>query len=699
VGDVLLLFTESYSVDPAVVAPAGWTQLTFSPQATPTSTDGTRVAVFWRRADGTESSPLTVANPGDHTYSVTMAVRGCRAATVFEDNPFDDMMGGFDDATSNLVTFSSGLITEGNNRLIVFVVARGNDLADSEFTPWTNAGLFDLHDDWTDSGTLTGNGGGLAATAGTKVYPGDVGVTTAVISQSVRKAWFQLALAPVDPPVAQSLVRERAYGASQVVWTANVFLSTTEVDGYALAVHDIGDRTKQILSVDDFGNMALTGNLAASGGSTIASSNFTWGAASKLDASDIIELGASVSYLTPVRVQVKKTSVTGSASLTAAAWSPATTAGNLLLMAIHYTLTGSPSVPPSGWTEGKTSTGATGKLLLYYKVAAGADAAPAVTAPGSCDIIIITSEYTNLATFDAAQSRSGSSATPTFNSGDALSTQTDEQWFGVVGSMAGGTQSLPTDGFAIVDQLVIGGSQQSLALLDKHMTVTALIKGGDTTAASADWAAVGVTFKSTGGATIGTPATGKVRVYTKKPGSESLLLYKSDAGTEYSLQTLQLRSLFIPAGDLKLDSATTGTLGTTPNLTSIVAYADAATQGAYTNLVMPLDAVTATIKVRPIWVPGSTDGVAHTVRWSMNIKILTAADVTAAGTTVTWTGDSATRTANVQVVEAGQLSTAVTPAAGEDVRLLLQRIGADGADTYVGIVNLLGIRIDYTSRI
>ena len=246
---------------------------------------------------------------------------------------------------------------------------------------------------------------------------------------------------------------------------------------------------------------------------------------------------------------------------------------------------------------------------------------------------------------------------------------------------------------------MIGGSQQSLALLDKHMTVTALIKGGDTTAASADWAAVGVTFKSTGGATIGTPATGKVRVYTKKPGSESLLLYKSDAGTEYSLQTLQLRSLFIPAGDLKLDSATTGTLGTTPNLTSIVAYADAATQGAYTNLVMPLDAVTATIKVRPIWVPGSTDGVAHTVRWSMNIKILTAADVTAAGTTVTWTGDSATRTANVQVVEAGQLSTAVTPAAGEDVRLLLQRIGADGADTYVGIVNLLGIRIDYTSRI
>jgi len=160
----------------------------------------------------------------------------------------------------------------------------------------------------------------------------------------------------------------------------------------------------------------------------------------------------------------------------------------------------------------------------------------------------------------------------------------------------------------------------------------------------------------------------------------------------------QTRKLFASAAEANLDSATFANVGASPDLTRVVAYADGSTQGAFWSFVVPDDWDSGVITLQPVWSPGSTDGTAHTVRWSIVAKTVAAGTtVTAAGTTVTFTGSSAARTVGVVVYDTAT-STTLTPAAAGDVfRFTLRRIGADGADTYVGVVNLLGVIVSYVA--
>jgi len=155
----------------------------------------------------------------------------------------------------------------------------------------------------------------------------------------------------------------------------------------------------------------------------------------------------------------------------------------------------------------------------------------------------------------------------------------------------------------------------------------------------------------------------------------------------------------LTAAVAKLDVATAVNLGASANLLGAVAYADAATQGAFWTFEVPADWASGVITIQPVWSPGATDGVAHTVRWSMTCKTLAAGvTVTAAGTTVAFTGSSAARTIAVLVYDTAT-STTLTPAAAGDLFMIeLQRIGADAADTYVGVVNLVGIIVSYTAN-
>lgn len=159
------------------------------------------------------------------------------------------------------------------------------------------------------------------------------------------------------------------------------------------------------------------------------------------------------------------------------------------------------------------------------------------------------------------------------------------------------------------------------------------------------------------------------------------------------------RKLFLPAATAKLDVATAVNLGASANLLGAVAYADAATQGAFWTVEVPADWASGVITVQMVWSPGATDGVAHTVRWSMTCKTLAAGvTVTAAGTTVAFTGSSAARTIAVLVYDTAT-STTLTPAAAGDLFMIeVQRIGADAADTYVGVVNLVGLIVSYTAN-
>jgi hypothetical protein len=158
------------------------------------------------------------------------------------------------------------------------------------------------------------------------------------------------------------------------------------------------------------------------------------------------------------------------------------------------------------------------------------------------------------------------------------------------------------------------------------------------------------------------------------------------------------RTIFLADEEFGLDGAIAAVLGTQANgLHRVINLIDGITSGAFCSFMMPTDAATGTITIRPSWVPSASDATPHTVRWQMRILILSGATITNAATAVPWTGVSAARTVNVEVLETGSASTGVTPAAGDRVWVEIQRVGGDGLDTYVGNVYLKGLRIDYSA--
>ena len=160
------------------------------------------------------------------------------------------------------------------------------------------------------------------------------------------------------------------------------------------------------------------------------------------------------------------------------------------------------------------------------------------------------------------------------------------------------------------------------------------------------------------------------------------------------------RQVYLPAAIGTPQVGALASLGTYPNILRVTTLADAVnTNGIFWHFTAPDDWASGNITIQPIWVPGSTDGVAHTVRWQFDAKDLAAAaDVTAAGTTVTWTGASATRTANQIVYDTATDTTVAPSGAGIAFRFAITRLGSDGADTYVGVVNLAGVLVSYTAN-
>jgi hypothetical protein len=157
------------------------------------------------------------------------------------------------------------------------------------------------------------------------------------------------------------------------------------------------------------------------------------------------------------------------------------------------------------------------------------------------------------------------------------------------------------------------------------------------------------------------------------------------------------RSLFVPVSQMIVNGGTLVTLGSGDGQLGVVNLADGSTQGAYCCFATPADLVVGGYTVRPMWAPSATDATPHTVRWQVTVRRLFAGNnVTSAGTATAWTGDSAARTADLYVEETGTTVGATTEDS-DQVRLNLNRLGADANDTYVGDVRLIGIRIDYTA--
>lgn len=156
------------------------------------------------------------------------------------------------------------------------------------------------------------------------------------------------------------------------------------------------------------------------------------------------------------------------------------------------------------------------------------------------------------------------------------------------------------------------------------------------------------------------------------------------------------RQLYLPAAIGTPQVGALASIGTFPNIIRVTTLADAVdTNGIFWHFSLPDDWASGVLSFQPVWVPGAS--VTGAVRWKYDVKECgNAADVTAAGTTTTWTGVSAARTVN-QLVYDTNTSGGVTPAVSGLIRLAVTRLGADGADTYAGVVNLAGIIVSYTA--
>jgi hypothetical protein len=190
INDIALLFIESCGGEAAnLTTPAGFAAVTNSPQSTGTTTNGTRITVYWARATSTAMTAPTVGDPGDHAYAQIITYRGA----INTGNPWDVTGGGVKATASTSVTVT-GVTTSASSKLIVQAVARDNDSASAAFSAETNANLINITER-SDAGTTSGNGGGFGVWDGVLETGGATGNTTATVTSSIN-AFLTIALLP-----------------------------------------------------------------------------------------------------------------------------------------------------------------------------------------------------------------------------------------------------------------------------------------------------------------------------------------------------------------------------------------------------------------------------------------------------------------------------------------------------------------------
>lgn len=189
-GDIALLFIQSSNE--AIATPAGWAQVTNSPQSTGTAATAgaVRIAVFWKLCNGTENgTTVSVADTGNHTVGQIAHYRGCDNAS-----PFDVTAGGTKAAASTTATLPA-VTTTVADCLIVLVSGNSNDAnSTTMYSAWTNANLVSLTER-IDRSVNSGTGGGFGVADGSFVGPGNTGTTTATETSS-RDAYLTIALKP-----------------------------------------------------------------------------------------------------------------------------------------------------------------------------------------------------------------------------------------------------------------------------------------------------------------------------------------------------------------------------------------------------------------------------------------------------------------------------------------------------------------------
>lgn len=188
--DLLLLLVET--ANQAVTTPTGWSIVAGTPQGvgTAAATTATRISLFYRFVDGSETNP-SIADSGDHQIAQIICYRG-----VDPVNPFNASAGSVKSTASTTATFP-GITTTKDNCLVLLAEAHALPDSNSTAIAGTRSGsnLTGLVER-LDNNTNAGNGGGFSLADGLKATAGSVTGGTVALTTSTVGAHITLALQP-----------------------------------------------------------------------------------------------------------------------------------------------------------------------------------------------------------------------------------------------------------------------------------------------------------------------------------------------------------------------------------------------------------------------------------------------------------------------------------------------------------------------
>lgn len=175
-NDILVLAVQSDNQDAAV---SGYARM--GPAVgigTAAAAGATRLTLFWKRDGGSEVAP-TVTDPGDHSYSVIIAIRGCPTTG----DPFLSVGQTRKTTASTTGTAYAGA-TPVDACLILNIFADALDSAAARYSSPTNASLASVTEQH-DGGTTDGNGGGICIVTGSLAKAGSFVATTVTETSTV----------------------------------------------------------------------------------------------------------------------------------------------------------------------------------------------------------------------------------------------------------------------------------------------------------------------------------------------------------------------------------------------------------------------------------------------------------------------------------------------------------------------------------
>jgi hypothetical protein len=258
-NDILLLFVESENETISLSDAQGFAELgTQAGQGTAGATTASRIAVFWKRATGSDAAP-TVADAGDHVACRIGRFSGC----ITTGNPWDGTPTWTHDAVSDTVLAANGPTTTVADCLVVIGAANVVDTNTAQTVSYSNANLTGLGGTGMGDNTNQGTGGGLNVGTGVKASAGAVGATTCTWGANTQKSVVVLALKPVAASTLERSAAVDAVGAITVA--ATQFFSVFERAATVAASADIASSGAFFTVFDRAAAVDATAGIASSG--------------------------------------------------------------------------------------------------------------------------------------------------------------------------------------------------------------------------------------------------------------------------------------------------------------------------------------------------------------------------------------------------------------------------------------------------